>query len=75
MYFLCFFQQSLVFSKQLMRATEKEKLHAVNIEECERLKERWLSDECMNAIISFFQKRVKLWWFVSPMAYILKFYH
>ncbi|XP_073487089.1 enoyl-CoA delta isomerase 2 isoform X1 [Aquarana catesbeiana] len=53
-------KNSLVFSKQLMRATEKEKLHAVNIEECERLKERWLSDECMNAIISFFQKRVKL---------------
>ncbi|XP_077348255.1 enoyl-CoA delta isomerase 2 [Lithobates pipiens] len=53
-------KNSLVFSKQLMRATEKEKLHAVNIEECKRLKERWLSDECMNAIISFFQKRVKL---------------
>lgn len=53
-------KNSLVFSKQLMRATEKEKLHAVNIEECQRLKERWLSDECMNAIISFFQKRVKL---------------
>ncbi|XP_072267866.1 enoyl-CoA delta isomerase 2-like [Pyxicephalus adspersus] len=53
-------KNSLAFSKQLVRATEKEKLHAVNIQECERLKERWLSEECMNAIISFFQKRVKL---------------
>ncbi|XP_018425955.1 PREDICTED: enoyl-CoA delta isomerase 2, mitochondrial-like [Nanorana parkeri] len=53
-------KNSLAFSKQLTRAPEKEKLHAVNREECERLKERWLSEECMNAIISFFQKRVKL---------------
>ncbi|KAG8571626.1 hypothetical protein GDO81_011724 [Engystomops pustulosus] len=53
-------KNSLVFSKQLIRDTEKEKLHAVNVQECERLKERWLSDDCMNAIISFFQKKAKL---------------
>ncbi|NP_001135696.1 enoyl-CoA delta isomerase 2, mitochondrial [Xenopus tropicalis] len=53
-------KNSLAFSKQLIRVNEKEKLHAVNIQECERLKERWLSEECMNAIISFFQKRAKL---------------
>ncbi|XP_068092936.1 enoyl-CoA delta isomerase 2-like [Hyperolius riggenbachi] len=53
-------KNSLAFSKQLIRATEKEKLHAVNIQECERLIERWLSDECMNAIVSFFQKKGKL---------------
>lgn len=53
-------KNSLAFSKQLIRETEKEKLHAVNVQECERLKERWLSEECMNAIISFFQKKAKL---------------
>ncbi|KAM9307584.1 enoyl-CoA delta isomerase 2-like [Gastrophryne carolinensis] len=53
-------KNALAFSKQLIRATEKEKLHAVNIRECELLKERWVSDECMNAIISFFQNKAKL---------------
>ncbi|XP_053570672.1 enoyl-CoA delta isomerase 2 isoform X2 [Bombina bombina] len=53
-------KNSLAFSKQLIRSTEKEKLHAVNVQECERLIERWLSDECMNAIISFFQQKAKL---------------
>ncbi|XP_053323561.1 enoyl-CoA delta isomerase 2 [Spea bombifrons] len=53
-------KNSLAFSKQLIRENEKEKLHAVNIQECERLKERWLSEECMNAIISFFQNKSKL---------------
>ncbi|XP_069586819.1 enoyl-CoA delta isomerase 2-like isoform X1 [Ranitomeya imitator] len=53
-------KDSLAFSKQLIRKTEKEKLHAVNAQECERLIERWLSEECMNAIISFFQKKAKL---------------
>ncbi|XP_044149646.1 enoyl-CoA delta isomerase 2-like [Bufo gargarizans] len=53
-------KNSLAFSKQLIRNTEKEKLHAVNVQECERLKERWVSEECMNAIISFFQKKAKL---------------
>lgn len=53
-------KNSLAYSKQLIREQEKEKLHAVNVQECERLKERWLSDECMNAIISFFQSKAKL---------------
>ncbi|XP_075128280.1 enoyl-CoA delta isomerase 2 [Leptodactylus fuscus] len=53
-------KNSLAYSKQLIRETEKEKLHVVNVQECERLKERWLSEECMNAIISFFQKKAKL---------------
>ncbi|XP_075069108.1 enoyl-CoA delta isomerase 2-like [Mixophyes fleayi] len=53
-------KNSLAFSKQLIRETDKEKLHAVNVQECERLKERWLSEECMNAIISFFQNKAKL---------------
>ncbi len=55
------FLQSLALSKQLIRAVEKEKLHAVNDAEVERLVERWLSDECMQAIMSFFQTKSKLW--------------
>ncbi|NXI29040.1 ECI2 isomerase, partial [Sterrhoptilus dennistouni] len=53
-------KNSLAVSKQLLRSMEKEKLHAVNSRECEVLKERWLSDECVNAIVSFFQKKSKL---------------
>ncbi|XP_069073649.1 enoyl-CoA delta isomerase 2-like isoform X2 [Pleurodeles waltl] len=53
-------RQSLAFSKQMMRGVEKEKLHAVNSQECERLVERWTSDECMNAVLSFFQKKSNL---------------
>ncbi|NXE97489.1 ECI2 isomerase, partial [Menura novaehollandiae] len=53
-------KNSLAVSKQLLRSTEKEKLHAVNSKECEVLTERWLSDECVNAIVSFFQKKSKL---------------
>lgn len=52
--------QSLALSKQLIRGIEKEKLHAVNDAEVERLVERWLSDECMQAIMSFFQSKSKL---------------
>ncbi|NWR95215.1 ECI2 isomerase, partial [Furnarius figulus] len=53
-------KNSLAVSKQLLRNMEKEKLHAVNSKECEVLMQRWLSDECMNAIVSFFQKKSKL---------------
>lgn len=52
--------QSLAVSKQLLRSLEKEKLHEVNKRECETLRERWLSEECVNAIVSFFQKKSKL---------------
>ncbi|XP_065150817.2 enoyl-CoA delta isomerase 2 [Paramisgurnus dabryanus] len=53
-------RNSLALSKQLIRGVEKEKLHAVNDAEVERLVERWLSDECMQAIMSFFQSKSKL---------------
>ncbi|NXB05005.1 ECI2 isomerase, partial [Cnemophilus loriae] len=53
-------KNSLAVSKQLLRSMDKEKLHAVNSRECEVLTERWLSDECINAIVSFFQKKSKL---------------
>ncbi|KAM3860319.1 enoyl-CoA delta isomerase 2 [Diretmus argenteus] len=51
-------RNSLALSKQLIRSVEKQRLHAVNDAEVERLVERWLSDECMNAIMSFFQAKL-----------------
>ncbi|XP_042724893.1 enoyl-CoA delta isomerase 2 isoform X1 [Lagopus leucura] len=53
-------KNSLAVSKQLLRNIEKEKLHAVNSQECEVLIERWLSDECLNALATFFQRKSKL---------------
>lgn len=51
---------SLALSKQLIRSAEKERLHAVNDAEVERLIERWTSDECFNAVMSFFQTKAKI---------------
>lgn len=51
---------ALRISKQIIRKQEKEKLHAVNAEESSVLRERWLSDECMNAIASFLSRKAKL---------------
>uniref|UniRef100_A0A3Q2XW69 Enoyl-CoA delta isomerase 2 n=1 Tax=Hippocampus comes TaxID=109280 RepID=A0A3Q2XW69_HIPCM len=51
---------SLALSKQLIRSVEKERLHAVNDAEVDRLIERWMSDECFNAVMSFFQAKAKL---------------
>ncbi|XP_049421781.1 enoyl-CoA delta isomerase 2, mitochondrial [Epinephelus fuscoguttatus] len=53
-------RNSLAFSKQLIRSLEKEHLHAVNNAEVERLVERWTSDECFSAVMSFFQAKSKL---------------
>lgn len=47
-------------SKQIIRNREKEKLHTVNAEESSVLRERWQSDECMNAIASFLSRKAKL---------------
>ncbi|KAM4835652.1 enoyl-CoA delta isomerase 2 isoform 2-T4 [Thomomys bottae] len=47
-------------SKELIRSNEKEKLHAVNAEECTTLQGRWLSDECMNAVMNFLSRKAKL---------------
>ena len=46
--------------KQIIRNKEKEKLHAVNVEESSVLRERWLSDKCMFAIVNFLSKKAKL---------------
>ncbi|XP_003788331.2 enoyl-CoA delta isomerase 2, mitochondrial isoform X1 [Otolemur garnettii] len=47
-------------SKEIMRSREKEKLRAINVEECNVLQERWLSDECMNAVMNFLSRKAKL---------------
>lgn len=47
-------------SKELIRKNEKEKLYAVNAEECTTLQARWLSEECINAIMSFVSRKPKL---------------
>ena len=44
-------------SKQLIRDAQREELEEANIRECELLEERWLSDECRNAIIQFMQRK------------------
>ncbi|XP_047414128.1 enoyl-CoA delta isomerase 2 isoform X1 [Sciurus carolinensis] len=51
---------SLRISKELIRSTEKEKLHAINAEECTVLQGRWLSEECTNAIMNFVSRKSKL---------------
>ena len=49
--------QSMKFSKMLIREAEKDLLHRVNKEECRVLVERWQSNECMTAIMNFFQQK------------------
>lgn len=52
--------KSLMYSKALERQREKETLIRVNEEECTRLKERWLSEECANAVMKFLSKHSKM---------------
>ena len=52
---VCF--QSMQYSKVLIRDAERELLKKVNLEECNLLVERWQSNECMNAIMNFFQQK------------------
>ncbi|XP_044523925.1 enoyl-CoA delta isomerase 2 isoform X3 [Gracilinanus agilis] len=51
---------SMKKSKQLIRSVEKETLHRVNLEECNLLQTRWTSDECLNAIVNFINRKSKL---------------
>ncbi|XP_045192757.2 enoyl-CoA delta isomerase 2-like isoform X2 [Mercenaria mercenaria] len=50
-------KESMSFSKVLIRDAEREKLHSVNKEECRVLVGRWQSNECMTAIMNFFQQK------------------
>ena len=49
-----------MYSKALERGREKETLLRVNEEECTRLKERWLSEECAAAVMKFLSKSSKM---------------
>lgn len=53
-------KQTLVYAKQLIRDPIRAELHAVNERECNRLQERWLSEDCFNAIAKFFSRKSKL---------------
>ena len=43
-------------SKALIRHELNKKLLEVNARECEVLRERWVSDECMTAIMKFLNR-------------------
>jgi len=45
--------QSLIYGKALVRDIDRAALKKANIDECERLEERWLSDECRDAVVAF----------------------
>ncbi|XP_042868681.1 enoyl-CoA delta isomerase 2-like [Penaeus japonicus] len=49
--------KSLVYSKALSRNMEKDILHKVNDMECDRLVERWTSDDCINAVMKFLSRK------------------
>ncbi|ELW48093.1 enoyl-CoA delta isomerase 2, mitochondrial isoform X2 [Tupaia chinensis] len=51
---------TLRVSKNIIRSREREKLRAVNAEECITLEERWQSEDCMNAIMNFLSRKAKL---------------
>lgn len=46
--------KSLMYSKMLLRQPIKETLHKANVAECDRLIERFSSDEAIGAVMSFF---------------------
>ena len=52
--------QSLQLSKELIRDTFRDMLHDINEKEAALLEERWLSEECMQAIMNFMQRKAKL---------------
>ena len=58
--FFLFTLQSLLLSKQLIRDSFRDLLHEANEKECALLEERWLSEECMQAVMAFMQRKSKL---------------
>jgi len=52
--------KSLIYSKDLVRGRERDILHEVNVKECDRLQERWVSEDCANAIQKFFMRKSKV---------------
>ena len=59
-FFFLFTLQSLLLSKQLIRDSSRNLLHEANEKECALLEERWLSEECMQAVMAFIQRKSKL---------------
>ncbi|XP_054161072.1 enoyl-CoA delta isomerase 2-like [Oppia nitens] len=52
------YPKSMQCSKQLVKNDSfRLKLHEINKEECDTIKERWISDECLDAIQKFLQKK------------------
>jgi len=49
--------KSLVYGKKLCRQFDHELLHKVNVAECDRLFERWQSEDCMEAVMKFFSRK------------------
>jgi len=49
--------ESLKLSKQLIRSNTLDKLKSINRHEIERLQTRWTTDECIEAIMTFFQRK------------------
>ncbi|KAI6194635.1 Enoyl-CoA delta isomerase 2, mitochondrial [Aphelenchoides besseyi] len=52
-------RESLIVNKKLLRQWSKKKLHEVNVIELELEKKRWISDESVNALKTFFNKNKK----------------
>jgi peroxisomal 3,2-trans-enoyl-CoA isomerase len=51
---------SLIAAKKLIRKAESEALHRANKSEVEELRSRWGSEECLQAVLNFFQRKAKL---------------
>ena len=63
--------KSVMYGKALMRQQHKEKLHEVNKAECDRLVERWTSEECISAVMKFLsRKQSKMWclWIITLVS-------
>lgn len=59
--------QTMQFSKQMLRARNRNVFHEINERECDRLAERWTSQECMHAVSQFFQRTSQ--WTFEPFNY------
>ena len=55
-----FFFAHLLLSKQSICDSFRDLLHGANKKECALLEECWLSEECMQAIMAFMQRKSKL---------------
>ena len=49
--------KSLIYSKRLVRSQDRAALHEANRLECEQLIERWQAEDCMNAVVKFFNRK------------------